>query len=198
MVSKQAQTNVTLLNGMVWGTCNTVLDGGACSANMDWFASSLETQCATELNERNPFVVKTLNGLRLYGISRKAGCQSNPATNVYCYTQAATLSDPSDLYFYQVEFGLNIPNNTKPSCSSCTKSLMNLYVSAISGAEGLKDDGVRSAMAHAYANAARIAGGVCGDGFVQSLAIDGSPGLSLSLSSLWFALLIGCISVVIF
>jgi len=75
---------------------------------------------------------------------------------------------------------------------------MNLYVSAISGGEGLKDDEVRNAMAHAYANAARIAGGVCGDGFVQSLAVNGSPGLSHSLSSLWFALLIGSISVVVF
>ena len=183
---------------MVWGTCNAVLDSNTCSGNMDWFASSLETHCATELTERNLFVIKTLRGLHLYGISRKAGCQSNPATNVYCYTQAATLSDPSDLYFYQIQFGLNIPNNTKPSCSSCTKSLMNLYVSAISGGEGLKDDDTRNTLAHAYANAARIAGGVCGDGFVQSLAIDGSLRLSLSLSSLWFSLLIGCISVVIF
>jgi len=193
-----AQINVTSLNNMVWGTCNTVLDGSTCATNMDRFASSLETQCATELTQRNLFVAKTLQGLRLYGVSRKAGCQSNPATNIYCYTQAATLPDPSDLYFYQVQFGLNIPNNTKPSCSSCTKSLMNLYVSAISGGEGLKDDDVRSSLAHAYTNAARIAGGVCGDGFVQSLAIDGSPGLSLSISSLWFALLIGCMSVVIF
>lgn len=185
---------------MVWGTCNTVLDSNTCSKNMDWFASSLKAQCATELTEENPFVVKTLNGLNLYGLSRKAGCQLNPATNVYCYTQAATLSDPSDLYFYQIQFGLSIPNSTKPSCSSCTKSLMNLYVSAISGNEGIKDDDVRSALAHSYAPAAQIAIGVCGDGFVQSLAVDGSgsPGLSLSLCSLWTALLIGCVSVVIF
>ncbi|KAF9652659.1 hypothetical protein BDM02DRAFT_2541166 [Thelephora ganbajun] len=195
-----AQTNVTLLNNMVWGTCNTVLDGDTCFRNMDWFATSLKTQCTTELTQRNPFVVNTLNALGLYTISRNAGCQSNPATNAYCYIQAATLSDPSDLYFYQVQFGLRIPNNTRPSCSSCTKSLMSLYVSAISGQEGIKDDTVRSMLAQAYAHAARIATGVCGDGFVQNIAVDGSgsPGLSLSLSSLWFASLIGYISVVIF
>ena len=185
---------------MLWGTCNTTLDSDTCSKNMDWFASSLETQCATEITQRNSFVVNTRNGLSLYGVSRQAGCQSNPATNVYCYTQAVTQSDPSDLYFYQVQFGLNIPNDTKPSCSSCTQSLMNLYISAISGKAGLQDGNVRSALAPAYTHAARIAEGVCGNGFVQTIAIDGSgsPGLSLSLSSLWFSLLIGCILLVIF
>ena len=184
---------------MIWGTCNTSLDSDTCSGNMDWFVSSLKAQCATELNERNPFVVKTLNGLNLYSISREAGCQSNPATNVYCYTQAAALSNPSDLYFYQIQFGLSIPNNTTPSCSSCTKSLMSLYVSVISGAEELKDDDLRTAIGHAYSDAASIAVGVCGVGFVQTLAIgSGSPRFPVSFSSLWFALLIGCTSVVIF
>lgn len=185
---------------MLWGTCNTTLDSDTCSNNMDWFASSLETQCATEITQRNPFVVNTRNGLRLYGISRTAGCQSNPATNVYCYTQAATQPDPSDLYFYQVQFGLKIPNNTEPSCSACTKSLMNLYLSAISGQGELKDEDVRTALAPAYAHAASIAVGVCGDGFVQTIAVEGSgsPEFSLSLSSLWFFLLVGCISLVIF
>ena len=191
---------MTSLNNMLWGTCNTSLESGICSSNMDWFASSLKIQCATELGERNPFVVKTLHALNLYGISRQAGCLSNPATNVYCYTQAAALSDPSDLYFYQIQFGLKIPNNTNPSCSSCTKSLMSLYMSVISGAEGLKDDDLRSSIAHAYAQAAHLAVDVCGVGFVQTLAIDGSgsAGSPISLFSLWFALLTGWVSVVVF
>jgi len=77
---------------------------------------------------------------------------------------------------------------------------MNLYVSAISGQEGLEDEDARSALARAYSHASSIAVDVCGVGFVQVLATagSGSPGLSLSLSSLWFALLIGCISVVVF
>lgn len=193
-----AQTNVTLLNDLIWGTCNTPIDGDACSQNMDWFASSLQTQCTTELSQRNPFVANTLDGLDLFEVSRQAGCLSNPDTNVYCYIQAAAQPNSSDLYFYQILFGLQIPNNTKPSCSSCTKSLMNLYVSAISGQNQIKDNDVRSTLAQAYAHAADIAVGVCGNGFVQTIAIDGSgsPGRSLSLSSLWFALFIGCISTV--
>jgi hypothetical protein len=72
---------------------------------------------------------------------------------------------------------------------------MNLYVSAISGQEGVEDEDVRSMLATAYAQAARVAVGVCGDGYVQTITIDGSGtvGLSLSLSSLLFALLVGCI-----
>jgi len=183
---------------MIWGTCNTVLDNDTCSKNMDWFTSSLKSQCATEITQRNPFVVNTLTGLSLYGVSRTAGCQSNPSTNVYCYTQAAALSDPSDLYFYQVQFGLSVPNNTKPSCSPCIKGLMDLYVSAISGQEGSEDEDVRSKLAIAYAQASSIIIEVCGNGFVQTIAINGSGTLSLSLSSLWFVMFIGCISVVIF
>jgi hypothetical protein len=194
-----AQTNVTLLNNMVWGTCHTVLDPDSCFRNMNGFASSLKTQCATELSERSTFVSNALDGLTLYAISREAGCLSNPATNVYCYTQAVASSDPSDLYYYQVQYGISIPNDTKPSCSSCTKSLMNLYVSEISGQEKFQDEDLRSMLAEAYSHASNIALDICGDGFVPRIAIDGGPpGLSLSLSSLWFALLIGCISVVIF
>lgn len=165
---------------------------------MDWFASSLKTQCATELSQRNLFVVNTLDGLDLFTLSRQAGCLSNPDTNVYCYVQAAAQPSASDIYFYQVLFGLQIPNNTKPSCTSCTKSLMNLYVSAISGQGGIEDDDVRNMLAQAYAHAADIAVGVCGNGFVQTIAIAGSASsrLSLSLSLLWFAFFVGCISLV--
>jgi hypothetical protein len=183
---------------MVWGTCNTSLDADTCSDNMDWFASSLKTQCATDLSQRNTFVLNTLHGLELFPVSRQAGCLSNPDSNVYCYVQAAAQPKASDIYFYQVLFGLQIPNNTKPSCSSCTKSLMSLFVSAISGQGQVKDDDIRSMLAEAYMHAADIAVGVCGNGFVQTVTIEGSGSsrLSFSLSSLWFALFIGCISTV--
>lgn len=184
---------------MVWGTCNTTLDAGTCSDNMGWFASSLKTECAAELSQRNPFVVNTLDGLDLFALSRQAGCLSNPDTNVYCYVQAAAQPNASDIYFYEVLSGLQIPNNTKPSCSSCTKSLMNLYMSAISGQGEIEDDGARDLLAQAYAPAADVAVGVCGNGFVQTVNIQGSGSsrLSLSLSSLLFPLFVGCISIVI-
>lgn len=174
------------------------MDADTCSQNMDWFASSLKTQCATELSQRNPFVINTLDGLDLFALSRQAGCLSNPDTDVYCYVQAAAQKNASDLYLYQVLFGLQIPNNTRPSCSSCTKNLMNLFVSAISGQGEIQDDDVRNMLAEAYAHAADIAVGVCGNGFVQTIAITGSGSstMSLSLSSLWFALFVGCISMV--
>lgn len=194
----EAQTNITLLNDMVWGTCNTTLDADTCSDNMDWFASSIKTECATELSQRNSFVENTLDGLELFSLSRQVGCLANPDTNVYCYVQAAAQPEASDIYFYQVMYGLEIPNNTKPSCSSCTKSLMTLYMSGITGEAQVKDNDVRTTLAQAYAHAADIAVGVCGNGFVETVAIDGSGSrrLSLSLSSLWFVLLIGCISMV--
>lgn len=183
---------------MIWGTCNTTLDADTCSGNMDWFASSLKTKCSAELSQRNPFVVNTLDGLDLFALSRQAGCLSNTDTNVYCYVQAAAQPNASDLYLYQVLSGLRIPNNTKPTCSPCTKNLMSLFVSAITGQGRIEDDDVRNMLAQAYAHAADITVNVCGSGFVQSITIEGSgsPRLSLSLSSLWFALFVGCISMV--
>jgi hypothetical protein len=75
---------------------------------------------------------------------------------------------------------------------------MSLYMTAISTPGDIKDDGVRNSLAQAYVHAADVAVGVCGSGFVEKLAINGSGSLgrSLSLSSLCFALFIGCISTV--
>jgi hypothetical protein len=105
-IGKQAQGNVTLLNDLVWGTCNTDLEAATCTSNMDWFASALRQQCAIELTNRNTFVGDTLTGLLVYSLMRNIGCQSNPSTNVYCYISAVLDSNPSDLYYYQLPFGI--------------------------------------------------------------------------------------------
>lgn len=71
-------------------------------------------------------------------------------------------------------------------------------MTAVSTPGDINDDDVRSSLAQAYVHAADVAAGVCGNGFVEQLAINGSGSLgrSLSLSSLCFAFFIGCISMV--
>jgi hypothetical protein len=60
---------------------------------------------------------------------------------------------------------------------------MNLNMTTISAQEELKDENIRSTGAVAYAQAARVAVGVCGNDFAQTIALKGSgtPSLSLSL-----------------
>jgi hypothetical protein len=59
---EKAQTNLTLLNSIIWGTCNTPTPYEKCKSNMSWFAGSLQTSCAEELKDRNVMVSNTLVG----------------------------------------------------------------------------------------------------------------------------------------
>ena len=59
---KQAQDNITLLNNLIWGTCNTNTDASQCNANMAWFAENLEDTCAEDIKANNPVVTQTREG----------------------------------------------------------------------------------------------------------------------------------------
>lgn len=59
---KQAQDNITFLNEVVWGTCNTSTEEGQCVANMGWFADTLEDVCSDDLKANNAVVMQTHNG----------------------------------------------------------------------------------------------------------------------------------------
>lgn len=64
----KAQTNLTLMNTLVWGTCNTNLGINQCDANMGWFASTLKTVCDEDLKEGNSLAGDTLTGKSLFVI----------------------------------------------------------------------------------------------------------------------------------
>jgi hypothetical protein len=59
---KQAQTNLSALNAIVWGTCNTDLGQDVCSSNMAWFTSTLQSVCSMELSAGNVMASQTLQG----------------------------------------------------------------------------------------------------------------------------------------
>lgn len=60
--SKQAQSNLTLLNTIVWGTCNTDPSETQCMGIMQDLATTLQDVCATEMREQNALVEQTLTG----------------------------------------------------------------------------------------------------------------------------------------
>lgn len=116
---------------------------------------------------------------------RDAACQADQSTNAYCYVEAVHNSNPADEYFYNLPFGIALPNNTAPSCSACTKSIMSLY-SQWQNLTALND---------VYNGAATIANQKCGTGFVTLTGAVSSASahveapilasVTLILSALW-------------
>lgn len=69
---------------------------------MDSLARKLKLQntCAKDLSLGNPLVAEALDGFNNYRLMRSAGCQRSNSTGNYCFADAATKEDPSDLYLY--------------------------------------------------------------------------------------------------
>ncbi|KAF8637903.1 hypothetical protein AX17_002526 [Amanita inopinata Kibby_2008] len=167
-----AQSSITLTNALIWGTCNVVPGKDQCVANMGWFASQLEIACAKEVQNKMTMATDALTGLQAYGLMYEAACHTDPSTNVYCYVDAVHNSNPSDLYLYQMPIGIAYPNNTKPTCSSCSKDLVRLYVSALQDpnqAASLK------ALSSNYGSGARVLETQCGETFavINNSGVDG-------------------------
>jgi hypothetical protein len=90
---------------------------------------------------------------------RQVACLSNQNTTAYCYVEATSNGNPSDLYFYSLPFGFSLPNNTDLSCSSCTKSVMALFGSQVNETTGLEKT---------YNAAAILASSKCGSDYVYT------------------------------
>jgi hypothetical protein len=157
----QAQSNLTALNTDVWGTCNTPVDADQCASNMGWFSSNILVACSQEKSGQNQMVLQALAGLQLYSLMREVACTADPSLSVYCYVEAASSSNPSDMYFYSLPFGTPLPNNTTPTCSTCTKSIMNLFEQAVGSTDGLKQT---------YNSAAALTSSVCGSSYLSNVS----------------------------
>ncbi|KAI0250670.1 hypothetical protein BJV78DRAFT_1127732 [Lactifluus subvellereus] len=134
----RTQTNSTALNIDIWGTCNTPVGADQCVANMAWFASDLLVACSREKNEGNQLVLQALASLQTYSLMREVACLPDKNTSAYCYIEAASSSNPADLYIYSLPFGMPLPNNTAPACSDCSKSVMTLFGAQANQTDGLK------------------------------------------------------------
>ncbi|KAH9979744.1 hypothetical protein BJV74DRAFT_981875 [Russula compacta] len=179
-----AQSNLTALNIDIWGTCNTPVDADQCTANMGWFASELLVACSQEKSERNQMVLQALASLRTYSMMREVACLVDQNTSTYCYVEAASSSNPSDLYIYSLPFGVPLPANTTLSCSGCSESVMALF-----GEQANQTDGLEQT----YSAAEDLATSKCGPTYAhtQSALASSSalpwigdkppPGLTLTL-----------------
>jgi len=187
-----AQGNTTLLNDLVWGTCNTDLSETQCLSIMNAFASSLRSICATDLTNGNVLVNNALTGLSTFSLMRRLGCAPDPSTNTYCYVNAVFNTSPSDLYFYQLPYGIGLPNNTTPSCSSCLKVMMGLYLAVVKGTDpDTTDNTVRSMLSRTYSTASQLSAITCGSNFVQTTTMVSGDARSLIIPmKLWLATIV--------
>ncbi|KAJ6627903.1 hypothetical protein B0H10DRAFT_1869252 [Mycena sp. CBHHK59/15] len=174
----EAQDNLTELNAIVWGTCNTTIAEDQCVSNMEWFSSTLASVCATDLKDGNSMAVGTQIALNAYNLMRGTGCLTDPTTNTYCYLDAVRNSNPSDTYFYSLPLGVNIPNSTIASCSTCTKSLMTSYYAALRDSTQVAG---LTALQETYSGAAQIAVADCGSAYATLTTAKPSGALSARL-----------------
>ena len=88
----QAQFNLTELNDIVWGTCNTDPSVEECEANMAWFAEELQDACATDLKANNEVATSSLLGAfsdPSTSLSPLTPHPSNRSTNLHSSTRSS-------------------------------------------------------------------------------------------------------------
>ncbi|KAJ3543592.1 hypothetical protein NMY22_g3086 [Coprinellus aureogranulatus] len=160
-----AQSNLTLLNELVWGTCNTNTAEDQCITNMATYATNLRTQC-----------------LESYALMRQTGCLTDPTTNTYCFVNAAADTNPTNLYYYNLPIGIKLPTSADPQCNACLKSIMGLYGAA------MRDENVArslSGLQATYERAAEATLGKCGAGWAQANLVSAAVAVGKGARWLW-------------
>ncbi len=59
---KQSQRNISALNVIIWGTCNTDLSAVQCASNMQWFARTIQSACKQDIAAKNSIVTDAVAG----------------------------------------------------------------------------------------------------------------------------------------
>ncbi|PFH61684.1 hypothetical protein XA68_16567 [Ophiocordyceps unilateralis] len=136
------------------------------SACADYLAQAAErlrdrAHCRAELDEGQPRVVQAWRGLRAYRTLYAASCLQDRGSGVYCFaTSVSNLTDPSDSYLYFMPLGVALPGASTPSCTRCTRDIMDIYHDAAANRGDL--------VADKYADAAQRINVVCGPAFANA------------------------------
>lgn len=188
LLPQQAQTNLTALSNIIFGTCNTANSFDSCTQSLASYASQLSTSCSKEVQQSNSLVLTTREGLLNYPVMRNAGClQDQAGSGGFCYVEAVHQSNPADLYLYQLPFGVPLPQAAKPTCSPCGGSVLSSFASALQNGQG-NGNGSTDGLEATYNAAASAAASACGSGYAQLGVANGADGrwrapLSLSMAS---------------
>lgn len=141
---------------------------------MNGFATALQTACEKDLADRNSMALASLTALQAYSVMYDVGCLTDPTTSAYCYVAAARNPTPVDLYYYQLPLGTSLPKRAVPTCSSCTKSVMNIYAEALSG--GTNSSSL-TGLQKTYEAAAQGANQACGGDYAHTAVTNAGVGV---------------------
>ncbi|KAF5343163.1 hypothetical protein D9758_017054 [Tetrapyrgos nigripes] len=189
-----AQTNVTLLNEVLWGTCNPPDGADTCTNTLRDWVDGIMASCGQEWDERNEIVVQTRVALLAYPLLLSTSCLPLSNTNTYCYVSSIAQgpSSVSDIYLYSLPLGIPFPDSAKPSCGPCERDLLGSFGSWLNSTSfsttssattsdtdpTLDPDDTSPAVGlkKTYADAVQVVEGVCGEGFVTSGSTAGGSG----------------------
>lgn len=123
---------------------------------------------------------------------RSAVCLVNQRTSSYCFVDAvagANNGAPSDIYFYQLPLGTPLPGTgTKDgiklttTCSTCTRSLMGVYLQYIPKADGGGglDNGTALAIRDTYQGASSFVSKQCGAGYATTINVSSAAARTIT------------------
>ncbi|CAI7622381.1 unnamed protein product [Penicillium bialowiezense] len=157
-------------------------DTNKCAAIMSDLAADLlkDENCREDYHNGNSVVKGTYRDLIAYEPMYRATCLRNPSTQQYCFVDAALNStSPDDYNVYFMPLGNTLGAGSKPTCSRCLQSTMDVF----SG--WAKVDG--QSLDTTYLPSARVINAHCGAGFavtnitVGSEASTGGAGVAIPL-----------------
>ena len=202
-----AQRNITLINNIMYGTCNTRPTLATCDATMTSYLTQLNSICATDITNKNPVVLQAQIGFQSYTAMRTAACLENAISGRYCFVEALAASPPQDVYYWALPLGTGIPTNVKPTCGACVQSVLAVYSQYVSssgttGSPVIPNGGTSSGnstaaatppsplpvLSKTYPAAVRLAASTCGGAFANLGFADNG---SLQNSIAWGILTIG-------
>ncbi|KAK9451766.1 uncharacterized protein V1518DRAFT_424739 [Limtongia smithiae] len=134
----------------------------ACRAVMDSYGEQLvnSSNCAADYELQNPLVTEAYNAFTSYYMLYTTGCLQSEEGS-YCYVESATnTTSVADSYLYYLPLDVSLPNETDPTCSTCSQNIMSIFAN-YAGNSSL-------AISRTYLSAADVIDDTCGSSFVST------------------------------
>ncbi|WVQ99582.1 hypothetical protein IAU59_006718 [Kwoniella sp. CBS 9459] len=153
--------NYTTLNNLISYTASPLPSGGECESYISDVMSSFSNKanCGTDLSAKKAVALEAKNGIGNYGVMREAEGLVDESTGKYCYLEAVASGRPDDLYLWGLASGISLPSSSSPTCSPCSKALLNTYSAYIPTTPTLNSTLIGGAIQRVNA--------ACGQGFVN-------------------------------
>ncbi|GIK02169.1 hypothetical protein Aspvir_006214 [Aspergillus viridinutans] len=121
-------TSATATSHVLDLSCAASVD--TCTSIFNRLATNLlkDDACGKDYKLGNPLVANAYTGFITYEPVHRASCLKNPATNDYCFVDAATnASSPQDLDTYSIPAGYPTDEAPWPTCNKCLQASLDIF-----------------------------------------------------------------------